>query len=193
MFESRTIVLILSTQLSIYAVCSAKRLPKVFGILIYDDITTLDIMGPLAYFNNLPDVRIHLIHDSMKPTPSGNVTSFLHELYAGQFYQPSYSMETAPPLDVLVIPGGFTGTAAAINDVRWERYIKKVFPTLQYLFSVCTGSGFVAKSGVLDGRRATTNKAAFKWIETFGPKVRWIPEARWVVDGKIWTSSGKLP
>lgn len=146
--------------------------------------------GPLAYLNNLPDVQIFFIHDSMNPTPSGNATFPLHELYAGEFYQPVYTMETAPPLDVLLVPGGYYATGLAVADERWALYIKKVYPNLQYLFSVCTGSAIVAKSGVLDGKKATSNKAMFKVVEALGPNVDWVAEARWVVDGNIWTSSG---
>jgi putative intracellular protease/amidase len=168
-------------------------LPKVYGVLIYDGLTTLDIMGPLAFFNNVPGVQIFFIHDTLDPVPSGNVTRFLDESFAGQFYQPAYTMDTAPPLDVLVVPGGFTGTAIALRNPAWENYIATVYPSLRYLFTVCTGSALAARSGILDGRKATTNKAAFRWVETLGGNVNWIALARWVVDGNIWTSSGELP
>jgi transcriptional regulator GlxA family with amidase domain len=74
-------------------------------------------------------------------------------------------------------------------------YIKSAFPKLRYLITVCTGSGLVARTGILDGRRATTNKRNFRWAQAQGPNVNWAPKARWVVDeqeGKIpvWTSSG---
>jgi transcriptional regulator GlxA family with amidase domain len=56
--------------------------------------------------------------------------------------------------------------------------------------SVCTGAALLARSGLLDNRRATTNKMNFAWVAGNGPKVNWIKEARWVEDGKFWTSSG---
>jgi len=48
----------------------------------------------------------------------------------------------------------------------------------------------LAKTRLLDGKEATTNKIAFNWVIEQGPKVRWIPEARWVEDGKYFTASG---
>ena len=42
----------------------------------------------------------------------------------------------------------------------------------------------------LDGRRATTNKRAFDWVATMGPATDWQASARWVEDGKFFTSSG---
>lgn len=45
-------------------------------------------------------------------------------------------------------------------------------------------------AGVLDGRRATTNKASYKNVTATNDKVVWVPHARWVVDENIWTTSG---
>ena len=177
----------------LYSWRSAAVLPKVYGVLIYDHFTVLDIMGPLAFFNNIPGAQIYFIHDTLAPTPSGNVTIPVDQLYAGQFYQPAYTMDNAPLLDVLIIPGGYPGTEIALKNPVWQNYVAKVYPNLQYLFTVCTGTGIVARSGVLSGRRATTNKALFKWIETLGDNITWVEAARWVVDGNIWTSSGRCP
>jgi transcriptional regulator GlxA family with amidase domain len=56
--------------------------------------------------------------------------------------------------------------------------------------SVCTGSAVLAAAGLLDGYRATSNKAAFAWVREQSGKVDWIAQARWVQDRDRWTSSG---
>lgn len=90
-------------------------------------------------------------------------------------------------IDVLIVPGG-VGTR---NDMSAEiEFVKKMYPSLKAVLSVCTGATILARAGVLDGRRATTNKRAFKWATSNGPNVNWIGEARWVVDGNITTGSG---
>jgi transcriptional regulator GlxA family with amidase domain len=43
---------------------------------------------------------------------------------------------------------------------------------------------------LLDGYRATSNKAAFEWVREQSEKVGWIAQARWVEDRDRWTSSG---
>lgn len=65
------------------------------------------------------------------------------------------------------------------------------FKKTKYVISVCNGAATLAKAGVLKGKRATTTKSLWAWGTQFGEgKVLWVPSARWVVDGKIWSSSG---
>jgi transcriptional regulator GlxA family with amidase domain len=61
---------------------------------------------------------------------------------------------------------------------------------VKHVITICTGSTITARAGVLDGRKATTNKRSWAWATTTGPKVEWVRTARWVHDGNIWTSSG---
>src|SRR6185436_14084398 len=59
-----------------------------------------------------------------------------------------------------------------------------------YVLSVCTGSALLAKTGLLGGKKATSNKRVFSWVVTNGLNVLWDEKARWTVDGKYYTSSG---
>nr|GAT56128.1 predicted protein [Mycena chlorophos] len=70
-------------------------------------------------------------------------------------------------------------------------FIRMQAPKARYLMSVCAGSHQLALAGVLSGKRATTNKKFFKLIGMASPQdIEWVPRARWVVDGNVWTSSG---
>lgn len=75
------------------------------------------------------------------------------------------------------------------NDV-FLQWIIAQSKSCEYVTSVCTGSALLAKAGILDGLRATTNKKAFDWATSQGERVHWVKEARWVEDGRFFTSSG---
>jgi transcriptional regulator GlxA family with amidase domain len=104
---------------------------------------------------------------------------------------PTHTFSSVLELDVLLVPGGF-GTRLLDSEPIKEaiKFIADIYPSLKYLIAVCTGSALVARTGVLDGRRATTNKRAFKEVTEWRESVEWVAKARWVVDGNIWTSSG---
>ena len=59
-----------------------------------------------------------------------------------------------------------------------------------YVLTVCTGSALLAKTNLLNGKKATSNKRAFDWARSNGAEVNWVKKARWVQDGKFYTSSG---
>jgi transcriptional regulator GlxA family with amidase domain len=72
-----------------------------------------------------------------------------------------------------------------------EDFIRARFNATDYVASVCSGSMTLARAGVLNGKRATSNKWGWEWIvQHGGENVTWVPSARWTHDGKIWTSSG---
>jgi len=71
-----------------------------------------------------------------------------------------------------------------------EDFIRARFDSTDYVASVCTGAITLARSGVLEGKRVMSNKRGWSWVVQHGENVTWVPTARWVHDGKIWTSSG---
>lgn len=88
-----------------------------------------------------------------------------------------------------MVPGGF-GTRQLVDDLSFIADLKKVAEESKFCLTVCTGAALLAKTGLLDGRKATSNKFAFQWVESVNPAVEWQSHARWVVDGKYYSSSG---
>src|SRR5690606_15412005 len=101
----------------------------------------------------------------------------------------THSFETAPPLDIVMVPGGI-GTRTQVHNETFLDYLREVDETTLYTTSVCTGSALLARAGILNGHRATTNKRAFYLAEEQDGDVDWVVEARWVESGKMFTSSG---
>ncbi|KAL4871475.1 hypothetical protein BDV12DRAFT_183843 [Aspergillus spectabilis] len=167
--------------------------PKTYGVLLFRAYALLDVFGPLQalhFLSSKAQLNLYLISETLHPVttepqmPSINTqnSSFYPTL------NPTHTLSTAPDIDVLIIPGGPGARSPNINAT--VEYIAATYPKVQYLITICTGSFLAARSGVLDGRKATSNKAAWNQTRTYGPDVDWVPRARWVVDGNIWSSSG---
>jgi transcriptional regulator GlxA family with amidase domain len=163
-------------------------------VLIFDGFQALDVFGPLDFFNILAasvPLRLAMISHSLKPVQTKPITrlpqtpGLLPEI--SQHVVPTHTLDDTIDLDVLIVPGGFGVRTLA---PAYGEFIKRVYPNLKYLLTVCTGSVVVARTGLLDGKKATTNKASWTWATSEGPKVDWVAHARWTIDGKIWTSSG---
>jgi transcriptional regulator GlxA family with amidase domain len=153
---------------------------KTLGIVLFPGFETLDVFGPLEMFGMLTEqLSIVLISEQ-----KGLIKSV-----QGQETQTNFSWSDAPHLHYLLVPGGI-GTRTEVNNEPLINWIKNRSATADLTLSVCTGAALLARAGVLDGHKATTNKLAFDWVKTQGPKVDWIKTARLVDDGTVITSSG---
>lgn len=150
------------------------------GVVVFPVFELLDVFGPLEMFGLLPD-KIEIAVVAEKPGP---VTSAQGpQLVAG------HGFGDCPPLDLLLVPGGF-GTRREATNAALLGFLRERAARAEVTMSVCSGSLLLAAAGVLDGRRATTNKMFFGEIAAAAPAVQWVREARWVVDGPVVTSSG---
>jgi len=164
------------------------------GVVIFPGFALLDVAGPMQFFNQLSAIRpfelsiIAKTIDSVSTVPPKHTVPERKFQSVGEQWLPTHTFDNAPELDILLIPGGLGIRDKTIfNDVT--SFIKKRYPTLQYLLSVCTGSTMIAAAGILDGKKATSNKYSWSFA-TSNKDVNWVRKARWVVDGNIWSSSG---
>ena len=82
------------------------------------------------------------------------------------------------------------GTRPLVADHLFLQSLKQLADNADWVLSVCTGSALLAKAGMLDNKRATSNKLAWDWVTAQSSQVNWVRQARWVIDGKYYTSSG---
>lgn len=101
---------------------------------------------------------------------------------------PKYGFEDAPPIDLVVVPGGF-GTRPLLHDEETLDWIRRTAASARQVTSVCTGSLLLGKAGLLEGRRATTHWAALDLLESLGTGAKVERNLR-VVDDGIITSAG---
>ncbi|WP_222130024.1 DJ-1/PfpI family protein [Bordetella genomosp. 13] len=150
------------------------------GMVVFEGFELLDVFGPLEMFGMLRDrVRIVMLADHAGQAASSG----------GPAVVVDHTFADAPALDVLIVPGGM-GTRREVDNPSFIAAIRQLAQRTPHVASVCTGSAVLAKTGLLDGHQATTNKRAYQWATSQGPDVRWVRQARWVEDGKYFTSSG---
>jgi transcriptional regulator GlxA family with amidase domain len=155
---------------------------KTLGLVLFDQFELLDVFGPAEAFG-IRDLdgafRLVMVADKSGPVASAQ----------GPRTVADYGFDDCPHLDMFLVPGGM-GTRREVENPVLLRWLRERAAKAELVMSVCTGSALLARAGLLDGIRATSNKRAFDWVVSQGPAVKWVGQARWVEDGKFATSSG---
>jgi transcriptional regulator GlxA family with amidase domain len=155
---------------------------KTIGALLFEGFELLDVFGPLEAWGMLASAGGWKVVTTA--ASAGSVASA-----QGPRTVADHSLVDCPKLDVILVPGGI-GTRREVNNEALLEWLRRRSSEAEVVTSVCTGAALLARAGLLDGRRATTNKGAFGWVVEQGPAVQWIKQARWVEDGPFVTSSG---
>ena len=157
--------------------------------VLFDGFTVLDMYGPVQAFGSC---RL--------PQPDGAVRQ-LFEVFTvadrkgpikgaqGPSTHADFSFADLPPFDILLVPGG-PGTRDEVKHEAFLGRLRAASENASVTATVCTGSALLARTGLMDGRPATSNKIAWDWVVQQGPRVLWKRKARWVDDGNLITSSG---
>lgn len=101
---------------------------------------------------------------------------------------PTYDLQNAPDPDILIFVGG--NVQKESDNAKLQAWIKTKAQGAEKVMSICTGAFFLAKTGLLDGKEATTFHSALDYLEKEFPKVKVNREARVVEDGNIITTAG---
>ena len=157
----------------------AKDGVKTVGVILYPGFEVLDVYGPLEMWGYVREFNVIIVAEKSGPVMSAQGAATVAD----------FSFEDAPKMDIIMVPGG-VGTTPELQNAAMINFIRNRNEHSELTTSVCTGAALLAKAGILDGHKATTNKRFFYIAEDQSEKVDWITDARWVSDGKYITSSG---
>lgn len=155
--------------------------PIKVGFLISEGFQTIDFAGPWEIFQDVinpkthrPAFELYTVSQSGAPVKASG----------GLKVVPDHNFQTAPIPNVLAIPAQSDDSQTVLS------WIRKVSAHTDLTMSVCTGAFLLAKSGLLDGLKATTHHGAYKLLSVNHPKIRVREKVRFVDNGRIATSSG---
>jgi transcriptional regulator GlxA family with amidase domain len=154
------------------------------GLLIFDGVTALDVVGPAdAFASARVDGQAPYAITTIGPTTRTCVAE------SGIAFKPDHALETAPALDTLIVPGGSGLRRGGMGD-KLAAWIRERASKIRRIASVCTGIYGLAPSGLLDGRRATTHWRFADDVARRFPRVQLDADALFIKDGRFYTSAG---
>jgi len=131
--------------------------PLQIGLLLFPDVTQLDLTGPWEVFARTPGVECHLVWKDLQPVRSDRGLSIL----------PTTTFDACPPLDVICVPGG-PGQIALMSDDITLNFLRQQADQAQWITSVCTGSLVLGAAGLLKGYRATSHWSSIDQLALLG-------------------------
>lgn len=158
---------------------------KTIGILLFENVEELDAVGPWEVLSlwtrEHPEdgFEVIMMADSLDPISCAK----------GMRLLPGVAIADAPPLEVLIYPGG-RGTRAHLHDEARLDWVRERRSHVPLMTSVCTGALVYAAAGILAGRPATTHWGSLDLLVELDPSIQLRPDARFVEDGDIITSAG---
>lgn len=129
----------------------------IIGMLIFPDMTQLDFTGPWEVFSRFPGCEVRVISQSLHPVSAKGGLKFV----------PDTTIEGAPQVDLLFVPGG-EGISALMQDRKVLEFLRRQAQQARYVTSVCTGALVLGAAGLLKGYRATTHWNSVELLPIFG-------------------------
>ena len=155
------------------------------GFLIVDGVYNTELTAPFDIFHH---VRFHAPPGMEVFTVSpdgGPVTTF-----EGLVIEADYSFETAPEIDVLVVPSAEHSMDSDLENEAMMDWVRQTGETASYLVSLCDGAFVLAAAGLLDGLAVTTFPGDQDRFAEMFPHLDLRRGVSFVHDGKAVTSWG---
>jgi transcriptional regulator GlxA family with amidase domain len=156
------------------------------GVLVFDEVEVLDFAGPVQVFSTAARLAPAMGVAPFDTFTVGTAPSVVAR--GGLTVAPTYVLDAAPPIDVLVVPGGVV--TAELDRPAVIGWIAARAAAAQLVASVCTGAFLLAKAGLLDGRTVTTHWEDVADLRAQFPALTVDETRRYVDEGDIVTSAG---
>jgi cyclohexyl-isocyanide hydratase len=127
------------------------------GMVLFEGVTQLDLTGPYEVFARMPRTKVWLVASSLTPVRTE----------WGMRIVPDATFDTAPPLDLLCVPGGW-GINAVLDDDALLAFLRSRGASARYVTSVCSGALLLGAAGLLRGYRATTHWLSLDLLPSLG-------------------------
>ncbi|WAH60124.1 DJ-1/PfpI family protein [Pseudomonas silvicola] len=127
------------------------------GLILFPNVTQLDLTGPSEVFSRLPGAHVHLLWKDLDPVVTER----------GMRILPTTRYDECPPLTVICVPGG-SGQIELMSDQQTLNFLRKVAAGCQLITSVCTGSLILGAAGLLTGYRATSHWSSIDQLGLLG-------------------------
>jgi transcriptional regulator GlxA family with amidase domain len=150
------------------------------GILLFDDVEELDFAGPFEVFGMARTEGDTLVTIAERLEPIRGAK--------GMRVLPDHTFDDAPPLDVLVVPGGWGTRREAENTVLLD-WIAAVAPACTWVTSVCTGAFLLHAAGPARGKQLTTHWSSIGRLRD-QPETTVHENVRYIRDGNVVTAAG---
>lgn len=144
---------------------------------LQDGVEVLDFAGPMEVFA-YAGFHVFTVSRKKEPIVTQGILTIL----------PDYSIEDAPPSDIMAFFGGNSGPSSKDSGVM--EWIKRRKSSTSYFFSVCTGAFIIGRAGLLDSLTATTFHSSIEALRTAFPKTKVLSDVRFVDNGKVITTAG---
>jgi cyclohexyl-isocyanide hydratase len=131
--------------------------PTSVGMLLFPNLTQLDLTGPYEVFTRLPGAKVYVVSATLAPVRSER----------GLTISPDATFDSVPALDIICVPGG-AGVDSMMEDEASLQFLRARAPAARYVTSVCTGALVLGAAGLLRGYRATTHWLSHDLLKLFG-------------------------
>ncbi len=154
---------------------------KTIGIVVFPQVEELDFVGPLEVLGTM--ALLNREWQVVTIAESSGAVKGTH----GLSINADYSFKDAPPLNVLLVPGG-QGTSREVDNQRMIDFVREAGSSASYVTSVCTGAFILHRAGFLTGKRAVTHWGSLEGLRALGDVE--VVQERFVHDGNVVTAAG---